>query len=127
IGALADLAALAPGAANWFASAPGLAAASKWLAAVEQQRELPRFAPRTFQAWFKSRPAAGQPAGGRGPVLLIPDAFNDHFFPQTLRAATEVLEALGYAVELPPWRYPAARPLIHYGFLPQARRLLERV
>src|SRR5690606_16185771 len=45
----------------------------------------------------------------------------------TLTAAADVLEALGYAVEIPPWPYPAIRPLIHYGFLGRARRQFERL
>src|SRR5690606_10504549 len=55
IGPLADLAQIAPGAANWAASAPGLGAAVKWLAGIDQQRQLPRFATRTFQAQFKQQ------------------------------------------------------------------------
>ncbi len=125
IGALADLAAIAPPLANFAASAPGLRRLSKWCAGVAQDRELPRFANKTARRQLHRRTAINSAANRpRGDIVLIPDAFNDHFFPDALVAAADTLEHLGYRVRLPKWNYPAIRPLIHYGFLPRARRHL---
>lgn len=127
IGALADVASVAPGIANWSASAPGVSSALKWLAGIDPGRRFPTFADRTFRRWFSSRERDDRTHDGaeRERVLLVPDAFNDHFFPDTLIAATRVLEAFGYRVEIPPWRYPAIRPMIHYGFLDIAQKRLR--
>ncbi len=129
IGALADVASVWPWMANLVGRSKLTAPAAKRLAGVSSRRELPRFAGRTFTAWFRGRRAErARPDSARsGPVVLLPDVFNDHFYPGTLRAACEVLEALGYEVLVPEWRYPAIRPLVHYGFLPRARKLLDGV
>ena len=121
IGTWARLASIAPGVANFFGQAPGVSTVSKWAAGVDQERRLPRFAKQTFTDWFRRRSAPG--TGQR--VVLLPDAFNDHFFPRILQAATRVLEQLGFRVELPPMRLPAVRPLIHYGLLDKAKEQLQ--
>ena len=61
-------------------------------------RHLPRFARTTFRTWFARRPA--RPRAGRR-VILWPDTFNNHFHPETARAAVEVLERAGYQVDIP--------------------------
>lgn len=125
IGAMADVAAVAPALANFAGSAPGISSMVKRCAGIDPGRDMPRFAARTFRTWFARR--RERTGATRGEVLLIPDAFNDHFHPGTLRAAVVVLEKLGFGVRLPAWRYPAIRPLIHYGFLDRAQRLLGTV
>ena len=64
-------------------------------------------------------------AGSRPRVVLWPDTFNEHFHPDTAMAAVRVLEAAGYAVEVPEGDLCCGRPLYDYGFLGQARRLLR--
>lgn len=125
IGLAARIASIAPRIANWFGSAPVVGPATKWLAGIAPSRDVPKFARHTFRHWFAQQPPTDN--GYRGDVLLIPDAFNDHFFPESLQAATHVLESLGYVVRVPRRRYPAIRPLIHYGFLERARRHLRHV
>ena len=71
------------------------------LAGVDPRRTLPRLAPQTFQQWFADRPVgSGRPVGTGRPVRLWVDTFTDLFTPQVGRAATEVLEAAGYRVQL---------------------------
>ena len=113
-----------PGLANFFGGAPGLRALAKALADVHPKRRLPRFAPEPFTRWFHRRSQVPPVAGEQ--VLIYPDVFHDSFHPESLRAMTEVLETLGFRVLLPGTRVPEVRPLIHYGFLGQARRKLER-
>ncbi|HEY1334257.1 MAG TPA: FAD-binding and (Fe-S)-binding domain-containing protein, partial [Myxococcaceae bacterium] len=120
----ARLARLAPRLANWVSHTPGLAAAFKWVGGIGQQREVPRFAVRTFRQTFVERPERGpdQPR-----VLLWPDTFNDHFHPQVAHAAVDVLEAAGYHVEIPPVRLCCGRPLYDFGFLDLAQRFLSDI
>jgi Fe-S oxidoreductase len=59
-------------------------------------------------------------------VILWPDTFNNHFTPETARAAVSLLEATGFTVELPRGWVCCGRPLYDFGFLGHARRLLRR-
>ena len=86
--------------------------------------KIPRFAARTFRAWFESRVPS---PGSRSPVLLFPDTFNNFFNPGTARAAVEVLEAAGFRVTIPRSVLCCGRPLYDYGMLDLARRTLRRV
>jgi hypothetical protein len=116
IGEWAPLASRFAGLANAFSRIPLV----KSLAGVAPERELPRFAARTFRSQFK--------ANGKGePVVLFDDTFNNHFRPETAAAAQEVLERAGCAVELPARRVCCGRPYYDYGMLDQAKRALERV
>ena len=110
---------------NTAAATPGVRTLAKWVAGVAPQRQLPAFAPRTFREWFLSRPAL--PVGDRLPVVLWTDTFNDHFHPETLEAATEVLEAAGFAVTIPAASLCCGRPLYDFGMLRRAKAHLETV
>jgi FAD/FMN-containing dehydrogenase/Fe-S oxidoreductase len=117
----AALASRAPGLANAALGHARLAAAAKRLGGVDARRPLPRFAARSFRAWFARRPArAGTP------VLLWVDTFTDHFTPEVGRAAVRVLEAAGYSVRVT--RQPVCCGLtwISTGQLDGARRQLRR-
>ncbi|EKV31777.1 lactate dehydrogenase like protein [Caenispirillum salinarum AK4] len=121
----AKLAAPAPWLANALSQTPGLNAAAKWIAGVHQARALPRFQ-KTFRARFNgngSRPSDTK----RQRVVLFADTFNDHFTPEALVAAAEVLEDAGFAVELPKRKVCCGRPLYDFGFLDQARKTLNDV
>ncbi|HEY2376089.1 MAG TPA: FAD-binding and (Fe-S)-binding domain-containing protein [Gemmatimonadaceae bacterium] len=122
----ADLAATAPNVVNFLTHAPGLSAIAKRLAGMAPQRSIPRFAPRTFSAWFRStRRPASESTEKR--VILWPDTFNDHFFPQTLAAAVEAIESTGWTVVLPRAGLCCGRPLYDYGMLDQAKRQLRSI
>jgi len=118
----ARLASRAPGLANAALRTPALAGLAKRMGGVDARRELPRFAARSFRDWFAARAAA--PAGA--PVLLWVDTFTDHFTPEVGQAAVRVLEAAGYAVQIP--RQPVCCGLtwISTGQLDGARRQLRR-
>jgi Fe-S oxidoreductase len=60
------------------------------------------------------------------PVLLFPDTFNNFLHPETLKAATEVLEAAGFRVIVPGKPLCCGRPLYDYGMLPTAKRFWRR-
>lgn len=120
----ARIAAFAPGAANAAMQAPGLGAAIKWLGGVAQARRLPSFAPETFQRWARRR---GYRDGRRGDVVLFADTFNNHFHPETAKAALRTLEHAGYGVVVPQAPLCCGRPLYAWGLLDQARGQLERI
>ena len=113
---------LAPRAANAITHG-ALAPLARFAAGVAPGIEVPRFARRSFRSWFERRRAAL-----RGdPLILWADTFNNHFHPETARAATEALEAAGYAVRLQPPGLCCGRPLYEFGFLDAARRRLRRI
>jgi FAD/FMN-containing dehydrogenase/Fe-S oxidoreductase len=119
----ARLASIVPGIANFFTQAPVLADVVKVLGGIARQRQMPVFAPQTFTQWFRRRERnnPGQPR-----VLLWPDTFNNHFFPEVGRAAVIVLEAAGFQVELPAKSLCCGRPLYDFGMLAPAKRLLRQ-
>src|SRR5436190_9381071 len=106
----ARLAARAPGMANALAGS----AVGKRLAGVAPERTPPRFASEPFTSWFARR--AAPPHRGRR-VIVWPDTFTNYFEPRIGRAAVEVLEAAGCAVELPRGALCCGRPLYDFGML----------
>jgi FAD/FMN-containing dehydrogenase/Fe-S oxidoreductase len=117
----ARMASYAPWLVNLGTQLPGLRNIAKWLAGMPQQRNVPRFAGRTFRSWFSGREA---PKTSKPMVLLWPDTFNNYFLPETAQAAVEVLEAAGFQVSLPRKMLCCGRPLYDFGFLDRAKKLL---
>lgn len=103
------------------------------LVGIDRRRPLPPFArPNFLQWWNGHRQARAQPsspprarAGSRGPVALFADTFMIYNYPQVGRAAVEVLEQLGYDVELAP-PVCCGRTLISKGLLAQAQASARR-
>ncbi|HET7321217.1 MAG TPA: FAD-binding and (Fe-S)-binding domain-containing protein, partial [Longimicrobiaceae bacterium] len=120
----ARLAEQAPDVANLLTHAPGVERVAKWVAGIAQERTVPTFAPRTFKRWFRER-GPRNPGGKR--VILWPDTFNDHFYPEILQAGTEVLEDAGYRVVVPEQWICCGRPLYDFGMLDLAEHQLRRV
>jgi FAD/FMN-containing dehydrogenase/Fe-S oxidoreductase len=123
----ARIAAWAPRLVNVVTHTPGLSQVAKFAAGMAMERDVPRFAPRTFRQIFARRRGRSTPDLGAPPkekVLLWPDTFNDHFHPGTALAAAELLEDAGFEVVLPARRACCGRPLYDYGFLDLARKFL---
>jgi len=116
----ADLAARAPRLVNSVLRSRLGGRLAKWSAGMDQRREVPPFAPRTFrQQW------AGRAAAQDGPpVALWVDSFTDHFAPDVAFAAARVLEAAGYRVQVPGADTCCALTWITTGQLDAARRTL---
>ncbi len=129
----ARLASLLPGMANFVAHAPGLRDLMKRAGGIAPDRELPAFAPQTFKQWFQKRAGARNQASARGrdsrrgPVILWPDTFNNHFHPEIAQAAVEVLEAAGFEVRVPQRDFCCGRPLYDWGFLDTAKQWLRQI
>ncbi|MFN7087142.1 MAG: FAD-binding and (Fe-S)-binding domain-containing protein [Burkholderiales bacterium] len=123
----ARLAAYAPRLVNLLARLPLASAAAKHLAGIAQQREIPRFAKRTFRQWFFTRGVAAPLPAPRQRVILWADTFNNHFHPAAAAAAVEVLEAAGCEVVVPRQALCCGRPLYDFGMLDLARRQLLQI
>jgi FAD/FMN-containing dehydrogenase/Fe-S oxidoreductase len=122
----APLLARAPRLANLLLGGPGISRLVRALGGLTRERALPRLATRSFRQRFAARQRARTGPASGSPVLLYPDTFTDLFDPEIGEAAIEVLEAAGFAVEIPAQRLCCGRPLYDYGFLGAAKRLLRK-
>lgn len=116
----ARLASIAPRLANLATQTTGLRRIAAAIAGLASERPIPAFAHQPFTRGFR---------GGRGsgkPVVLWPDTFNNHFFPETLAAAVDVLDDAGFDVVLPEGPVCCGRALYDYGMLDLAERLWLR-
>ncbi|WP_110647291.1 FAD-binding and (Fe-S)-binding domain-containing protein [Salinicola peritrichatus] len=118
------LASKLPALTNFVTQAPVLRSLAKRAVSMPEQRRVPIYAPETFKAWFAKR-AVVNPQGT--PVMLWVDTFNNHFYPDTAQAATEVLEAAGYRVVPPPEGLCCGRPFYDFGMLDNAKAYLHNV
>lgn len=107
-------ASLFPRLANFFTQTPVISSVVKAIGGIAQKRQLPKFADRTFRSWFTSR-RSGKDAAAKQKVILWVDTFNNFFKPETLVAATEVLEAAGCKVLIPAQSLCCGRPLYDFG------------
>jgi FAD/FMN-containing dehydrogenase/Fe-S oxidoreductase len=120
----AALAAIAPWAANGVVRMPLVSGLIKKIVGIAKERTLPKFASGTFRVAFRKRKSD---RAKRASVMLWPDTFNNHFRPETLNAAVEVLEEAGFRVAIPQVRLCCGRPLYDHGFLDMAKAYLERI
>ena len=120
----AQLASHAPEVANFFTQTPVVSSFAKLIGGIAQQRQLPRFAATTFKEWFRARSAVNY---GLQQVILWPDTFNNYFYPETAKAAVEVLEDAGYQVLVPAAPLCCGRPLYDFGMLDLARYKLKKI
>jgi FAD/FMN-containing dehydrogenase/Fe-S oxidoreductase len=108
--------------ANALVRAPGTGALARWLTRTHGAREIPRLARPGFQRAAAHR----RPRDGTRPrVVLWPDTFTRYFHRDVAEAAWTVLDAAGFAVEVPRGHVCCGRPLYEFGFLDRARRYLE--
>jgi FAD/FMN-containing dehydrogenase len=114
----ARLGSLMPGLINSVNRLPLFGPALQVLAGISTKRKMPAFAPQTFRAWWRRRPPRN-PGGAR--VILWPDTFNNHFHPQTAKAAVEVLEDAGFHIVVPQESLCCGRPLYDFGMLTTAK------
>jgi len=120
----ARVAAHMPRLVNFFSHTPPFASILKVLGGIAPQREIPAFADKTFVAWFANRPVID---AVRPSVILWPDTFTNHFFPDTAKAAVEVLEDAGYRVVLPERPLCCGRALYDWGMLDLAKRHWQQI
>lgn len=93
------------------------------IAGIDPRRDLPEFAPQTFEKWYKKHGDEWQVPSGRRVVLLV-DIFTNYHEPEIAKAGLKVLSYLGYQVEMP-GVWPTGRPQISKGFLKEAKSVTE--
>ncbi|TDD81504.1 FAD-binding oxidoreductase [Saccharopolyspora karakumensis] len=124
------IAARIPRLVNAITTRPAPAALLKSLGGIDPHRDMIRFAEQSFETWFARRPRQpGQAATAGDPnstVVLWPDTFTNYLAPEVGKAAVEVLEALGYRVELPTGSVCCGLTWHSTGQLSVAQRMLRR-
>jgi Fe-S oxidoreductase len=115
------LGSMTPRVANWFNGLPPVRALINRALNLAPQRSMPPFGPSLYR-WIHRR-SSTHAAGPR--VALFADCFATYSEPHIGQAATRVLEALGYQVELPRVGC-CARPQISLGLLPEAIRTADQ-
>jgi FAD/FMN-containing dehydrogenase/Fe-S oxidoreductase len=113
-----------PGAVNAVGRSRALHTLITRAGGIDPRRQLPAFAPQTFQRWYADRGPRG--SGSRGEVVLWPDTFTNHFAPQIGRAAVRLLEDAGWQVVVPRQALCCGLTWISTGQLGVARRMLRR-
>ncbi|MCH2181442.1 MAG: FAD-binding protein [Mariniblastus sp.] len=111
----------APWLYHFFTQTPGLSRLVKRLLGIHPDRSIPRISHPTLGRWLEKHqphPNAGQ----RGSVWLFVDEFTDYLDAHVGRAAVELLEKLGYAVDVP-LHVASGRAAISMGCLREARQL----
>jgi Fe-S oxidoreductase len=116
----ARLATRMPRLANAALAVKPAAALAKRLGGIDDRRDLPRFAPRSFRRLFTRSTAAGEP------VLLWVDTFTNAFSPHVAQAAVAVLESAGYSVRITERTVCCGLTWISTGQLDGARKQLRK-
>jgi FAD/FMN-containing dehydrogenase/Fe-S oxidoreductase len=92
---------------------------------VDRRRVISPFAIQTFTQWFRARRHSRPDAKYRGDVVLFPDTFTNYNYPEIGKAATKVLEHLGFRVIVPPPKC-CGRPMLSKGMMDKARLNAKR-
>jgi Fe-S oxidoreductase len=116
---LSRMAARWPSLATATLNVPAVRMALDRFLGIDSRRRLPPIAEETFESWFRHRHRAGQKASN-GKVVLFHDTFIDFNYPEIGKAATLLMEAAGYQVELAARRC-CGRPMISKGLPEEAR------
>jgi Fe-S oxidoreductase len=103
------------GPANWAARRPFVRGIMEALAGIDRRRSLPELHRDHLRRWFRRRPRGA----GVNRVVLLDDCFTTFQEPHIGRAAVELLERLGFTVELA--GVCCGRAMISKGFLTAAR------
>ncbi len=123
----AKIASRAPSVVNWLTHSKLTSGSVKWIGGIHPKRDVPRFAKETFKKWFFNRQTLSLTLNPLPSVILWADTFNNHFRTETAKAATNVLEAAGFAVKVYQKPMCCGRPLYDWGMLKQARKQLEEI
>lgn len=122
----ARMASMMPGVANFLTQTPIVSNLMKLAGGISQKRKLPKFATYTYREWFRNRKTHTQDVTAQKVILWV-DTFNNFFKPETLVAATHVLEAAGCEVVIPRKTLCCGRPLYDFGMLDTARGMLRDI
>jgi len=116
-------ASLAPFLWNFAFGTPALRRVLNSLSGFHPDRTIPLLSPVRFSTWFR-RHTPAPAAGAKGRVLLFADEFTEFVDAEIGARTVELLERLGYTVEIPEL-LESGRTWLSKGFLRQARDLLH--
>jgi FAD/FMN-containing dehydrogenase/Fe-S oxidoreductase len=129
-------ASMAPGIANLANRAPVVSYLMRQAFSLAPERKMPLLAPETFRRWTRknSVPNVSETNAGatahtsmERDVILWADTFNNHFHPETSRAAFGVLQGAGFNVRVPRRHLCCGRPLYDFGLLDEAKQYLQNI
>ncbi|QVL34224.1 FAD-binding protein [Telmatocola sphagniphila] len=112
---LNKLGSLLPSLSNWL----GSFSFTRRIAGFHADRPLPRFARRSFFSWFRRRKTPLKPKNGKS-IVLFADCLTSYTEPGIGRSTVQILELLGYTVELSSVKC-CGRAKISKGFLAEAK------
>ena len=95
-------------------------------AGISAKRSLPHYARERFDRWFAKRTKRNGTNRSRGRVILWDDTFVRYHEPNIGIAATKVLEAIGFEVELIKNRKCCGRPAFSQGNLDAAAEVAQQ-
>src|SRR5262249_17753685 len=119
IHAVSRIAAKFPSLSNSMMKASWVRSALDRYVGIDARRKFPPIADQTLESWFRKR-CPGRREQTAGSVVLFHDTFMDFNYPEIGKAATQLLEAAGYAVEIVERRC-CGRPMISKGLPDEAR------
>ena len=112
-----------PRLSNWLMSNSVTSRLLKYHLGFHAGRNLPKLHSQTLRSWFAQR-TPWPNSGSRGEVVLFCDEFTNYLDVPAGIATVEVLERLGYRVEIPD-HGESGRASISKGLLADARRMAE--
>ena len=106
---------------------------TKKLLNIHNDKTLPALSAQSFSAWARENATdknehfyfVGNTQHAK--VVLWADSVNNHYRPDILISAANVLTKSNFCVAVAKQRFCCGRPLYEYGFLPQATRQLENI
>ncbi|RKD95430.1 FAD-binding and (Fe-S)-binding domain-containing protein [Halopiger aswanensis] len=104
---------------NWATAIPGSGLVAEKLLGISRERDLPTFRRNTFAKRVADHRPAVPAADAERRVVLVPDVYTNHEYPEAGEAALEVLEAAGVHVEVAEPR-DVGRPAYSKGLLDEA-------
>ena len=105
--------------ANFMMARPWVRWLMEKLLGISSKRALPAYASLSFDRWFARQPKPSS-AAPHGRVLLWDDSFTRYYEPHIGQAATRLLQALGYEVDLLSGHGYCGRPAFSVGRLDKA-------
>lgn len=92
---------------------------------IDKRRIMPRYAEQSFEQWQREHQKNVKVDAARPKIALFADTWTMYHEPHVGTAAVEVLEALGYQIELIPYQC-CGRTLISKGLLREAKKLAQK-
>src|SRR5690606_18730416 len=122
------IAGMIPGIANFFLQTKPFSTFMKWIAGVSQERELPKYALKTFRKVHQKELQSKQEKKTQKQVVILwVDSFNNYFHPDVLYSLFQSLDHAGYKIKLSSRKLCCGRPLYDFGMLDTAKRFLKEI